>query len=250
MFAVETLQGVISLPSLGTVPEDVVIVALEAPDNEKVWTLVEALAPRATLDVLDRLAVPYFREVVLKGWERHSDISIVDLFQIISIVRSPKYRDGLASDLIDRGLRLRDFPSDSHTWGDLKVIVKNLSVHSALYCVYYPDRAHWDLQNMLLADQVDALRWNNWSRTKDGAKNRKRPKPIPRPGITEDQRQGARVTAAPLSQIKAKMSARYAANNEANPNTNKLTAGLGRRLPVKQPQDRISSIADAFHGRG
>ena len=48
----------------------------------------------------------------------------------------------------------------------------------------------WSVSEHLLASAVDALNWLVWSKTEDGAKNRRRPKPIPRPGAstTGDER--------------------------------------------------------------
>ena len=43
----------------------------------------------------------------------------------------------------------------------------------------------WGLQEHLLATIADTLRWLQWSKTADGAKNRKRPKPIPLPGVDQ-----------------------------------------------------------------
>lgn len=40
----------------------------------------------------------------------------------------------------------------------------------------------WTLKDLLLAESVDTLRLLLWAKTKDGSKNRNRPKPITRPG--------------------------------------------------------------------
>lgn len=39
------------------------------------------------------------------------------------------------------------------------------------------------LSNHLLALLGDELAWSNWTKTKDGQHNRRRPDPIPRPGV-------------------------------------------------------------------
>lgn len=45
----------------------------------------------------------------------------------------------------------------------------------------------WSLSDHLLALVVDELRVANWQRTEDGHKNRRKPKPLPRPGLPEDE---------------------------------------------------------------
>ncbi|WP_424462883.1 DUF5361 domain-containing protein [Pseudoclavibacter helvolus] len=53
---------------------------------------------------------------------------------------------------------------------------------SAFWRAREPDDAPWDLERMLLAEQIDLLSLLVWAKTKDGSKNRNRPKPYPRPG--------------------------------------------------------------------
>jgi len=48
-----------------------------------------------------------------------------------------------------------------------------------------PDH-QWDLDAQLSALAVDHLRLLLWAKTKDAASGRNRPKPIPRPGVTDD----------------------------------------------------------------
>lgn len=45
--------------------------------------------------------------------------------------------------------------------------------------------ATWSLNEYLLADVVDTLRWLQWAKTEDGSRGRNRPRPVPRPGIEE-----------------------------------------------------------------
>ncbi|WP_193510500.1 DUF5361 domain-containing protein [Cryobacterium sp. BB736] len=45
-----------------------------------------------------------------------------------------------------------------------------------------PEDSGWTLANHLIAEAVDSLRLQIWQKTKDGRKNRNRPKPIERPG--------------------------------------------------------------------
>lgn len=221
--------------------------ALRAPEAERAWLLVELIAPPQSLDILDRLTIGYLR-LILAAWEQWSEITVVDLFGVVSILTVSHQRQALAADLINKGMRLRHFPSEDHSWSDLTAIIKHLDVHSALYAVIYPDRAGWDRQNMLLANIADSLVWLQWAQTKDGKKGRNRPRPIPRPGVVDEQPKGAKVKAAPLSKLKAKMARRYA-DNAALEATNKCSAGLGRRVPPEPVIDRNQALAAAFAGR-
>ncbi|MEW2011408.1 DUF5361 domain-containing protein [Microbacterium sp. NPDC078814] len=52
---------------------------------------------------------------------------------------------------------------------------------SALWMEQNPDHM-WGLTEFLTAEVADTLHMLFWAKTKDGAKNRNRPKPIERPG--------------------------------------------------------------------
>jgi hypothetical protein len=53
---------------------------------------------------------------------------------------------------------------------------------SALAAEQHPEDASWALNEHLLAEVADTQRLLLWAKTKDGSKNRNRPKPIERPG--------------------------------------------------------------------
>ncbi len=55
---------------------------------------------------------------------------------------------------------------------------------TALHRAVNPDH-RWDLDAQLAAASVDTLRMLLWTKTKDAANGRNRPKEIPRPGITD-----------------------------------------------------------------
>lgn len=86
-------------------------------------------------------------------------------------------------DLIKLGLRLRQLGSDALSWRDLLVIVQHSGRDSALQASMDPENARWGLSDHLLAVIADAVIAGNWMQSKDGQKNRHRPKPIPRPGV-------------------------------------------------------------------
>jgi len=50
----------------------------------------------------------------------------------------------------------------------------------------HPDAAPWGLSEHLLAVVADAVIAGNWMSSRDGQKNKNRPKPIPRPGVVPD----------------------------------------------------------------
>lgn len=102
------------------------------------------------------------------------------------ILDEPKKCAALEFDMIERGMRLRDFPSGTHTWRDLLVIVQCLDNGSAYYRACNEDDWSWDMNNMLSAAAVDALNMLVWMKTEDAQKGRNRPSRIIRPGVTDD----------------------------------------------------------------
>lgn len=72
---------------------------------------------------------------------------------------------------------------DRLSWADLRDVVKYQPSTSALYRAMHPDAAPWGLSEHLLAVVADAVIQGNWMQSRDGQKNRNRPKPIQRPGI-------------------------------------------------------------------
>lgn len=60
---------------------------------------------------------------------------------------------------------------------------------SAAYRKLNPETWMWGVSEHLMAHQLDVLRWLQWSKTKDASKKSPRgaPKPIPRPGMKEQQ---------------------------------------------------------------
>ena len=98
-----------------------------------------------------------------------------------------EHREAVAYDLLKLGLRLRNFPSPSLTYGDMAVIVRQSSQDSAIARSVDPEQSAWTLSDQLLALVGDYLAWIAWSKTADGEKGRNRPKPIPRPGVEPDE---------------------------------------------------------------
>jgi hypothetical protein len=228
MFEDETPHGTISLPDLNLISAEAIREANGKGETERVWWLLEALAPEA-MEIVDLMPSPYLADL-LERWGQHSALTVGDLFSIDDLIR--KHSEHLESDLIDKGMRLRHFPSDEFTWHDLKVIISHLSEHSSLFAAVYPDRAGWDRKVDLQASTVDMLRILAWQPTADGRKGRNVPQQIPRPGVTPPRRDGSNPKPSKLSVLKERFSARYAV----------------ARRPTAQP-DRAQKLNDLF-GRG
>lgn len=115
-------------------------------------------------------------EVQAQGWRDPGGIAW--LAEVID-----DHRSAVEFDLIKLGLRLRHLGTDLLTWRDLLVIVQNTFTDTALYRAMNPDTWQWQLSDYLLAVIADATITGNWMQSKDGQKNRNRPKPIQRPGV-------------------------------------------------------------------
>jgi len=94
--------------------------------------------------------------------------------------------------------------TEALSWRDLCVSVRHAPRESALARVVDPDQAEWSLTDYLLAIIADYQAWLVWSKSADGKRNRNRPKPIPRPGISEDREvQVIGSSPVPLDQLDA-----------------------------------------------
>lgn len=81
---------------------------------------------------------------------------------------------------------MKDLGTAALTWHDLYVVVHHLPRTSALVRAIEGDDWQWDLPAQLAAAGVDALRILIWQQTADGSKGRNQPKPIPRPGVDDE----------------------------------------------------------------
>ena len=98
-----------------------------------------------------------------------------------------EFRGALNYDLIRLGYRVGDVPAVL-SWADLRDVVTHQAADSALHRAMHPDAAPWGLPEHLLAVIADAVTVGNWMQSRDGQKNRNRPKPIPRPGIVPENK--------------------------------------------------------------
>ncbi|WP_282777286.1 MULTISPECIES: DUF5361 domain-containing protein [unclassified Nocardia] len=89
--------------------------------------------------------------------------------------------------MISLGLRLRRLGTDELSWRDLKAVVSFLPPDSALMRTMHPETYRWQLDQQLLAEMTDCLRWMMWSKSDDARHGRNRPARIPRPGVESDR---------------------------------------------------------------
>ena len=100
-----------------------------------------------------------------------------------------EHSEAVEYELITHGLRLRWLGSEGFNWRDLLVLVKHSPESSALFrSVHGAEQSEWTLTNHLLAAVADSAAWLVWSKTEDASRKRNRPKPIQRPGITDDSK--------------------------------------------------------------
>lgn len=101
------------------------------------------------------------------------------------------------------GLNLNDVGYE-FTLLDLADYVACLPRDSATMLAAFPS---WSVSEHLLANIDYSLRWLVWAKTSDGAKNRNRPKPIPRPGDTSGGSSGRLkdATVLPLDEVKRRL---------------------------------------------
>lgn len=98
-----------------------------------------------------------------------------------------EFRGAINYDLIGLGFRVGDVPA-ALSWADLRDVITHQPATSALYRVMHAEDAPWGLSEHLLAVLADAVIAGNWMQSRDGQKNKNRPKPIPRPGVVPDKK--------------------------------------------------------------
>jgi hypothetical protein len=123
---------------------------------------------------------------------------------------------------------LRWCPAEWFDWHDLAVIIRHSDVTSNIYRALHPREAGWTRDSMLLATIADVARWLQWSKTKDGAKGRGMPEPIPRPGVqSRKQPVHPRGKGAPISKVKELLGHREPLSREER--LKRLTAVFAER---------------------
>lgn len=112
--------------------------------------------------------------------ERHQPGGMTKLVELAT-----EHPRALNHDLMRVGHRLRDLEDvrSGLTLGDLLDLVAYSDPSSAVYRALNPDW-EWNLTNQLLAFLIDHHQAHAWA---EGGKRGPRPKPIPRPGVSEKQ---------------------------------------------------------------
>ncbi|QGJ92123.1 tail assembly chaperone [Gordonia phage Lauer] len=193
----------VTLPKFDNIPFGLIRKNRKLPEEEQFFSLLEQVASEEDLDKMDR-APQSEMEKLMKAWQEDSGITLGGIAGLLELILHDKKGPALEADLLSAGFRLRHVGTEQFSWRDLKIFLENLDVHSKLFAIEHPDEAGWDRKVLLMADMVDSLRWLVWAKTKDGQKNRKHPKPIPRPGIKQHERR-VKGEAVPIDQFQEKM---------------------------------------------
>lgn len=122
---------------------------------------------------------------------------------IIGLLQLPREQwQAIESDLLDKGLAVSDLFNGRLTWRALAAMVAHSRRDTALMRTVYEEQVAWGPTEQLLADAVDALNLQTWLAS--DTKKSKRPKPIKRPGVAEEQPTqtfGSRESAVPQSEF-------------------------------------------------
>lgn len=95
--------------------------------------------------------------------------------------------EAIRYDLLTLGLRLRDLGTAQLTWADLLAVCRQSPHGSALQRALQPEDAPWGLTEQLLALIADVVSMQFWA--DHNRRRSQRPKAIPRPGVSEKNRQ-------------------------------------------------------------
>lgn len=168
-------------------------------------------------------------KVIYREWQRDSQILTDEIMQLL--VLADQYSGALEADLINKGMRLRDFPSERHTWRDLWVFVTYGGVHTHTFAATNPEKAGWGRIEQLIAGISDNVSWMQWAKTEAAQHGSEPPDLIVRPGVkAREVRPGSRVKPAPLSRIRerAKMKAPQESSPKGDPARQRQLEGLFR----------------------
>ncbi|ATL65146.1 DUF5361 domain-containing protein [Nocardia terpenica] len=102
---------------------------------------------------------------------------------------------------------MRDVGSPEFDWRDLLVLIRQSPRDSALMAAAHPEAARWGQGEFLLAELVDLTALLLWAKTVDGAKNRNRPRPYPRPGVDDPVARRVSGHAVPLTEVRDRLRA-------------------------------------------
>lgn len=112
------------------------------------------------------------------------------------------HRDELEYELIRNGVRLRWLGGPLLTWRDVWLIAANAPAGSRLAAVL-DERKAWTPTDWWLRSIEYSLRWLVWAKTKDGQKNRGKPKPTPAPSETAPHGRDPELTGMSKTELRA-----------------------------------------------
>ena len=186
-----------SLKPLSEVPRHIVGQATRA---SAMWDMLNwGTVDSGQLALLDRAPLRAIK-ALYREWATDSGITVEEVAQLLNLI--DEHGGELEADLIDKGMRLRDFPSERCNWRDLHVIVRHSNAESRVFGVLEPDRAGWTKATMLLADIADSNNWLQWAKTKAATEGGEPPDRIPRPGVKPpERRKGSKVKPSTISTI-------------------------------------------------
>lgn len=178
---IEYLRVTFTYRDLNLIPRQVITGSWKSSPETMMWSALKWALPADEFARMDDMPLSAVR-AELTWWEKKCGITLREVTGILRTVEA--HSSALEFDLIQAGLRLRDFPNDRHHWRDLLVFIRHLDCHSRLFKATNPDAAHWDLNAQLLAEIVDTQHWLAWAKTEAAQDPSTAPDPWPRPGVT------------------------------------------------------------------
>lgn len=109
------------------------------------------------------------------------------------------HRDGLELELLHAGYSLRDI-GGRLSWHDTWLLATNAKAGGPLARTLDP-RLAWTNTDWWLQSIEYSLRWLVWAKTKDGSKNRRRPKPVTPPGKTKPRKKDTNIRLMERSEL-------------------------------------------------
>lgn len=116
---------------------------------------------------------------------------------LLGILRD--HGEAIEYHLITLGLRLDWLGSEALSWRDLLVIVRQCPSDSSIARSFEPEQSTWGVSEYLLALVADYLATQTWMQSEDGQKGRNRPKPLPRPGVEDEDTETKKFGADPVA---------------------------------------------------
>lgn len=144
--------------------------------------LMYAILDKESFDIWDNTPERKGVRLVNDAVKDATGATLAEILGLVDLVE--EYESALTYDCLVIGLKLRLLGTPEFTWGELLAIVQNSPRFSAFYRAQHPDEWMWTEQEHLLAAIADSLAIANWQR--GNGKRSDYPRPIKRPGVTND----------------------------------------------------------------